>query len=133
MPDLVFVYGTLMDGFDGRRRAGVEGQLSWVGRGSIRARLFDLGEYPAAVVDRSRTVAGELYAMSDPEPVLAALDRFEGAEPGAPDRSLYTRHETEVTCDDGTVRRAWVYLYARPIAGSPVASGDYRQHIASRG
>ena len=62
MPDLVFCYGTLMDGFDGRRRAGVEGSLTSVGRGSIQARLFDLGPYPAirAWLDRVAAQQGHL-------------------------------------------------------------------------
>ena len=47
--DLVFFYGTLMAGFDRRRRAGIDSKLSYVGRGAIRAALFDLGIYPAAV------------------------------------------------------------------------------------
>ena len=47
--DLVFFYGTLMAGFDRRRRAGIDSKLAYVGRGSIGAALFDLGIYPAAI------------------------------------------------------------------------------------
>jgi gamma-glutamylcyclotransferase (GGCT)/AIG2-like uncharacterized protein YtfP len=47
--DLVFFYGTLMAGFDRRRRAGIDSKLTYIGRGVIRAALFDLGIYPAAV------------------------------------------------------------------------------------
>ena len=49
MADLVFFYGTLMAGFDRRRRAGIDSKLAYLGRGSIHAALFDLGLYPAAV------------------------------------------------------------------------------------
>src|SRR5258708_40101095 len=47
--DLVFFYGTLMAGFDRRRRAGIDDKLRYIGRGSIRGALFDLGLYPAPV------------------------------------------------------------------------------------
>jgi hypothetical protein len=33
--DLVFFYGTLMAGFDRRRRAGIDDKLRYIGRGSI--------------------------------------------------------------------------------------------------
>ena len=42
-----FFYGTLMTGFDRRRRAGIEGKLHDRRRGWIRATLYDLGIYPA--------------------------------------------------------------------------------------
>ena len=44
MRDLVFFYGTLMAGFDRRRRAGIDGKLAYVGRGSIEAALFEVLE-----------------------------------------------------------------------------------------
>ena len=43
MTDRVFFYGTLMTGFDRRERAGIdERKLAYLGRGFIRAALFDL-------------------------------------------------------------------------------------------
>ena len=49
MTDLVFFYGTLMSGFQRPGRARLDHVLEQVGRGWIRAALFDLGIYPAAV------------------------------------------------------------------------------------
>ena len=123
-----------MDGFDGRRRAGVDALLTFAGRGSIQAALFDLGPYPAAVPGPSGLVRGELYEMTDPAAALAALDRFEDCDPARPDESLYIRTEMAVSCDDGGSRLAWVYLF-RPALGSAarIASGDYRQHVESHG
>ncbi len=128
--DLVFFYGTLMAGFDRRRRAGVDQQLTYVGRGSIRASLFDLGLYPAAVPDPDRVVWGEIYVMSEPQEVLAALDHIEGHRPDDPDHSLYTRSLAEVTLADGTRSAAWVYFYNAPLGHAPlIASGDYLDHV----
>ncbi|MEO7274168.1 MAG: gamma-glutamylcyclotransferase family protein, partial [Vicinamibacterales bacterium] len=81
MADLVFFYGTLMSGFERRQRAGIDEKLRFRGRGTIRAALFDLGLYPAAVPDPTGEVRGEVYEMTDPEPILAALDEIEGFRP----------------------------------------------------
>jgi gamma-glutamylcyclotransferase (GGCT)/AIG2-like uncharacterized protein YtfP len=129
----VFFYGTLMAGFDRRRRAGIDGKLTYLARGSITATLFDLGIYPAAVPARDGLVWGEVYEMSDPGAVLAALDRIEGYSPEHPDRSLYTRGETEATLPDGTAVLAWVYFYNAPLGQAPrIESGDYIGHIRVR-
>jgi gamma-glutamylcyclotransferase (GGCT)/AIG2-like uncharacterized protein YtfP len=83
--DLVFFYGTLMAGFDRRRRAGIDSKLTYAGRGSIKAALFDLGIYPAAVPAPDGLVWGEVYTMTDPATVLAALDDIEGFRSDDPD------------------------------------------------
>jgi gamma-glutamylcyclotransferase (GGCT)/AIG2-like uncharacterized protein YtfP len=131
--DLVFFYGTLMAGFDRRRRAGIDQKLTYVGRGSIRAALFDLGIYPAAVPAPEGVVWGEVYEMSDPEAVLAALDDIEGYRPEHPDRSLYRRAQTDVLLPDGSRALAWAYFYNAPLAQAPrIASGDYLDHVKAR-
>ena len=131
--DLVFFYGTLMAGFDRRRRAGIDGKLAYVGRGSIEAALFDLGIYPAAVPAPEGVVWGEVYDMEDASQVLAALDDIEGYRPDDPDRSLYTRQQAPVTLPDGTTAPAWVYFYNAPLGQAPrIPSGDYLEHVKVR-
>jgi gamma-glutamylcyclotransferase (GGCT)/AIG2-like uncharacterized protein YtfP len=130
---LVFFYGTLMAGFDRRRRAGIDDQLTYVGRGSIKASLFDLGIYPAAVPAPQGLVWGEVYEVRDPETVLAALDRFEGYTPDNLDQSLYVRAEAAVTLQDGTSESAWVYFYNAPLGqAQQILSGDYLEHVKAR-
>lgn len=131
--ELVFFYGTLMAGFDRRRRAGIDGNLTYVGRGSILAALFDLGIYPAAVPAHEGRVWGEVYEISNAPAVLAALDEIEGYRPGDPDRSLYTRGQADVTLPDGSTAPAWVYFYNAPLGRAQrIASGDYLQHVKAR-
>lgn len=133
MGDLVFFYGTLMAGFDRRRRAGIDPKLTYIGRGSIRGALFDLGIYPAAVPAPDGVVWGEVYEMADADTVIAALDDIEGYRPEHPDRSLYTREQADVTLPDGSVARAWVYFYNAPLGrASRIASGDYLEHVKVR-
>lgn len=133
MTELVFFYGTLMAGFDRRQRAGIDDQLSLIGRGSISAALFDLGLYPAAIPSPESRVWGELYRMTDVPAVLAALDDIEGYRADDPDRSLYIRSEASVLLPDGSRTRAWVYFYNAPLGQAPrIPAGDYLQHVKAR-
>ena len=122
-----------MAGFDRRRQAGIDDKLVYVGRGSIRAALFDLGLYPAAVPAPDRRVWGEVYEVTDIESVLPALDGIEGFTPQQPDQSLYVRDRVEVTMADGSAAQAWVYFYNAPLGRARrIASGDYLEHIRAR-
>jgi gamma-glutamylcyclotransferase (GGCT)/AIG2-like uncharacterized protein YtfP len=131
--EFVFFYGTLMAGFDRRRRAGIDPKLTYMGRGSIQAALFDLGIYPAAVPAPEGLVWGEVYAMTEPEPILAALDDVEGYRPDNPDSSLYSRQQARVRMPDGSVEQAWVYFYNAPLGQAQrIVSGDYLEHVKVR-
>ena len=129
----MFFYGTLMAGFDRRRKAGIDDKLAYIGRGSIRAALFDLGLYPAAVPAPDRQVWGEVYEVTDAETVLPALDTIEGFSPSQPDTSLYLRTRVDVTLPDGARGPAWVYFYNAPLGRARrILSGDYLEHIKAR-
>jgi gamma-glutamylcyclotransferase (GGCT)/AIG2-like uncharacterized protein YtfP len=131
--EFVFFYGTLMAGFDRRRRAGINPKLTYMGRGSIQAALFDLGIYPAAVPAPEGLVWGEVYAMTEAAPVLAALDDIEGYRPDNPDSSLYSREQVPVRMPDGSVEQAWVYFYNAPLGQAErIESGDYLEHVKVR-
>jgi gamma-glutamylcyclotransferase (GGCT)/AIG2-like uncharacterized protein YtfP len=131
--ELVFFYGTLMAGFDRRRRAGIDDKLKYRGRGAIQGALFDLGLYPAAVPAGEGRVWGEVYEMTAPATVLAALDDIEGYRHDDPDRSLYTRAKADVTLPDGPQAQAWVYFYNAPLGkASRIPSGDYLEHVKVR-
>lgn len=126
----MFFYGTLMAGFDRRRRAGIDDKLRYIGRGAIQGALFDVGLYPAAVPALDGHVWGEVYEMSDAPPVLAALDEIEGYTEHDPDRSLYRREQTDVLLPDSKFARAWVYFYNAPLSRAPrISSGDYLEYL----
>ena len=134
MSERVFFYGTLMAPFNRPGRQRITPKLTFEGRGSIRAALFDLGIYPAAVPAEDNSVVwGEVYAISDSEAVLAALDEIEGHRPSEPERSLYTRVITDVTLENGRVEKAWVYFYNAPLGQAQrITSGDYLDHLNRR-
>ena len=116
----------------GRQR--ITPKLTFKGRGSIRAALFDLGIYPAAIPSEDNSkVWGETYETSDAASVLAVLDEIEGYRPSEPDRSLYTRVLADVTLEDGRVQQAWTYFYNAPLGRAQrIESGDYLDHLNAR-
>lgn len=131
---LLFVYGTLMKGFheDWQRKVGAE----FAGRGTIRASLYDLGDYPGARVlgakPRQR-VSGELYRLRDPKLALRILDRYEEFSPLDRKRSLFIRGLVPVTLENGRKRRAWAYIYNRAVANAKlIPGGRYRDSATSR-
>jgi len=131
--ELVFFYGTLMTPFNRTGRLRLDRHLSFKGRGTIRAALFDLGIYPAAVPASDSQVTGEVYELTEPVPALRALDELEGYRPGDPETSLYTRTRTPVHLDDGTTADAWTYFYNAPLGRAErIESGDYLEHLKVR-
>lgn len=133
MGDHVFFYGTLMAPFNRPGRQRITSRLTFKGRGTIRAALFDLGIYPAAIPsDDDSLVWGEVYETNEPVPVLAALDEIEGYRANEPDRSLYTRVRVPVTLADGRVEQAWTYFYNAPLGQAQrIMSGDYLEHLTA--
>jgi len=130
----VFFYGTLMSPFNRPGRQRITPMLVAKGRGTIRAALFDLGIYPAAIpADDNSLVWGEVYETSDPLSVLAVLDEIEGYRQNEPERSLYTRVLTDVTLEGGRTEKAWAYFYNAPLGQAQrIASGDYLEHLNPR-
>ena len=111
----------------------MDAKLAFRGRGWIRASLFDLGLYPAAVPSPDGCVWGELYEVSDLATVLSALDEIEGYRPGDTDHSLYVRAQASVMMPDGEQHNAWVYFYNAPLGQAQrIESGDYLQHVRVR-
>jgi gamma-glutamylcyclotransferase (GGCT)/AIG2-like uncharacterized protein YtfP len=120
--ELLFAYGTLMRGFPLHRL--LEGRAEYLGGGTIRARLIDLGAYPAAARDQDGSVTGEVYRVAEPA-LWRALDSAEGPQ--------YHREQAGVRMADGRQVTAFVYWYTGPLdRGIPIASGDYRAHGPAR-
>ena len=102
----------------------LERRAEWLGTGSIRGRLVDLGGYPGALPDGTGTIRGELYRLQSAE-LLAVLDSAEGPE--------FPRRLASVRLDDGREVRAWTYWFnGSPNQGVPIPDGDYRRHVSAQ-
>lgn len=91
----LFVYGTLRSG------GGAVGLLRGCERvdaGAVAGTLYDLGAYPALVLDGRGTVEGEVWRC--PAEALERLDEYEGVADG-----LFRRARAVV---DG--RECWTYV-----------------------
>src|SRR6266545_4406867 len=120
--DLLFVYGTLMRGFALHRL--LEGRADYLGGATVKARLLDLGSYPAAVRDLHGVVTGEVYRVSEP-PLWTVLDSAEGPQ--------YHREEVAVQMAGGGEVTAFIYWYTdRLDRGVPISGGNYRAHVPAR-
>ena len=124
-----------MKGFAEDRQEEVAAEL--VGRGSINAKLYDLGDYPGATPDdgnHRQYVTGELYRLSDPELATRILDQYEEFLPSQPDESLFVRALVVVTLESGRKENAWAYFYNRAVDEARlIPSGDYRDKALLRG
>lgn len=126
MVDFVFFYGTLMKRFGYTRSLCVERHIALVGRGTVPGALYEVGSYPALVVDPSRRVVGEVHQMSHPGRVVQVLDEYEGYPIESPETGLYVRQLVDVQLDSGDVVRAWAYFYNAPLGQARrIESGDY--------
>jgi gamma-glutamylcyclotransferase (GGCT)/AIG2-like uncharacterized protein YtfP len=131
----LFVYGTLSPRHAPPEIAATVRRLRPVGSASVRGRLYDLGEYPGAVLSRtSRSlIRGEVFELPADAQTLSSLDNYEGFEPRKPGSSLFVRRTSPVIMDDGTRLRAWIYVYNGDMReAQPVRSGRYSRRRAPR-
>jgi gamma-glutamylcyclotransferase (GGCT)/AIG2-like uncharacterized protein YtfP len=125
MSDFVFLYGSLMRGFESHEGLDLPGRAEFAGEAHCKGTLYDLGEYPGMTLEGDGRVAGELYRPLD-EGLLDDIDRFEDYYPESADDSLFVRRHLEVVDRD---LQAWAYVYNGPTEDAPVIeSGDWREY-----
>ncbi len=127
----LFVYGTLRSECARGALAELMRRQRLIGQARVRGRLYDLGWYPGAVIDReSETeVCGQIYELTDGQ-ALDALDVYEGYCPSDEGNSLFLRRETVAVLDDGRTVRCWIYVFNRDVSDAEsIAGGDYVEHL----
>ena len=130
----LFVYGTLRRGFPLHLRLGKR-SVRYLGKGRVRGRLYDLGEFPGALPSSSPhdEIEGEAYELLDGEKQLRELDKVEEFYPDRPDDSLFVRRITDVRLHGGQHVKTWVYfLPKRPVKARTIAGGEYAEVRRSR-
>jgi gamma-glutamylcyclotransferase (GGCT)/AIG2-like uncharacterized protein YtfP len=128
--DHLFVYGTLRRGADTGMARMLAEAADFVAEARFQGRLYLIDDYPGVVAsdDPDDIVVGDLYRMHRPESLLSQLDAYEGYDPALPDASEFVRSIQTVAVSHGVTRAkaAWIYLYARSVAGlKRIFSGDF--------
>ncbi|MCW3116990.1 MAG: gamma-glutamylcyclotransferase [Chitinophagaceae bacterium] len=128
----LFVYGSLLSGFKSAAYEYVSRYFTLISPAKIRGKLYDMGEFPAAVPTQEEIfITGELYLIKNESEfswALGQLDDYEGVtiEPG--EVQLYRRELTGVYYDN-ELTNAWVYWYNGDVSNRPVVeSGDILQY-----
>jgi gamma-glutamylcyclotransferase (GGCT)/AIG2-like uncharacterized protein YtfP len=128
MLDLLFVYGTLMRGFDHPMARLLEQNAEFLGEAQCAGRLFLVRHYPGLVDadDPTDRVHGQLFRLPQPHDVLTKLDDYEGCGETATPPHEFVRATRSITAADGTPHQAFVYLYNWPLDGLPrIANGRF--------
>jgi gamma-glutamylcyclotransferase (GGCT)/AIG2-like uncharacterized protein YtfP len=126
--DHLFVYGTLMRGFDHPMAQLLSRSADFVGEARCRGKLYLVKHYPGLVLseDEGDVVFGELFRLRRPAELLREFDMYEACGEGFAEPSEYIRQMLKVARDDGVSHEAWTYLYNWPVAGLPrIASGRF--------
>ena len=130
MLDRLFVYGTLMRGFDHPMAQLLSRGADLIGEARCQGRLYLVTHYPALVLsgDPADVVFGELYRLGAPGELLREFDMYEACGEGFAEPTEYVRRMLRVTSDDGGAEEAWTYIYNWPVARLPrIASGRFME------
>lgn len=124
----LFVYGSLLSGFRSPAYEYISRYFELVGNAKVKGRLYDMGEYPAAIpADDEVYIKGELYAIRNINELswaIGQLDDYEGVVPEPGEPQLYRREPATIHINDDKVI-AWIYWYNGDTSGKPVIeSGD---------
>ncbi len=127
--DRLFVYGTLLRGFDHPMAQLLSRSAEFLGESHCQGRLYLIKHYPGLVLsgDPADVVFGELYRLRAPRELLREFDIYEACGEGFAPPTEYIRQMLRVTLNDKTVE-AWTYLYNWPVTGLPrIASGRFME------
>jgi gamma-glutamylcyclotransferase (GGCT)/AIG2-like uncharacterized protein YtfP len=134
MSQYLFTYGTLQPGMAPNDIAPTVDKLHPVAEGFVRGVLYDLGDFPGAVLNsRSKQrISGKVFRLSDDASVLQQLDEYEEFDPSSPNESLFVRTLHSVELTDGRSLLCWIYVYNRkPESSRIVKSGRFQKKLAS--
>ena len=126
--DHLFVYGTLMRGFDHPMAQLLSRSADFIGEARCRGRLYLVKHYPGLVRsdDVDDVVFGELFRLRRPAELLREFDMYEACGEGFTEPTEYVRQMLQVARDDGAAGEAWTYVYNWPVDRLPrIASGRF--------
>jgi len=126
--DRLFVYGTLMRGFDHPMAQLLSRGADFIGEARCQGRLYLVKHYPGLVLsgDPGDVVFGELYRLRSPHELLREFDMYEACGEGFAEPTEYIRQMLTVMRDGQAADEAWTYIYNWPVTRLPrIASGRF--------
>jgi gamma-glutamylcyclotransferase (GGCT)/AIG2-like uncharacterized protein YtfP len=126
--DYLFVYGTLMRGFDHPMAQLLSRSADFIGEARCRGRLYLVKHYPGLVLSDAAddVVFGEVFRLRAPAELLREFDMYEACGENFPEPTQYVRQMLPVTLEDGAASEAWTYIYNWPVAHlTRIASGRF--------
>ena len=130
MQDRLFVYGTLMRGFDHPMAQLLSRSADFLGPARCQGRLYLVKHYPGLVLsgDPGDVVFGELYRLRSPHELLREFDMYEACGEGFAAPTEYIRQMLTVMRDGQAADEAWTYIYNWPVTRLPrIASGRFME------
>lgn len=129
----LFVYGTLLQ--PGNEFAEYLNQhCKFISTGKIKGRLYDIGEYPGALIDSSERIYiyGNIFRMDDPVAILKVIEDYEGIGELYSHPQEYIREQVDILTDNG-IMSCWMYIYNLPVdTYNQIPAGDYIQYLKDR-
>ncbi len=132
--DLLFVYGTLLPECNLSISTQFLEETEFLGNGYVFAKLYDLGDYPAMVLDITyeHKVFGQIYRLHSPKKTLALLDDYEDINPSFPEDNEYIRAVVKVNSRESEMN-AYAYLYTKDVLPlKKIPSGDYLSYLTDK-
>ena len=130
MQDRLFVYGTLMRGFDHPMAQLLSRSADFIGEARCQGRLYLVKHYPGLVLsgDPGDVVFGELYRLRSPHELLREFDMYAACGEGFAAPTKYIRQMLTVMRDGQAADEAWTYIYNWPVTRLPrIASGRFME------
>jgi gamma-glutamylcyclotransferase (GGCT)/AIG2-like uncharacterized protein YtfP len=133
----LFVYGSLRQGFQSEAYGYISRYFTLAGSAKVKGRLYDLGDYPAALPGEDEFfITGELYTIRHEDEfswAIGQIDDYEGLNVEAEETPMYRRDRTKALLEDGSWMEAWVYWYNGSVEGKPVIeSGDVLDYMSKK-
>ena len=126
--EYLFLYGTLLVDGAPDDVVGALKTLRRIGPAYVFGRLYDLGEYPGAILaPSSKTlIRGEVFELPAAPTILKALDDYEEFDPTNEEDSLFIRTKVRARLIDGDQVDCWMYVYNDDPGTAPIlADGVY--------
>jgi gamma-glutamylcyclotransferase (GGCT)/AIG2-like uncharacterized protein YtfP len=122
---LLFIYGTLLN-HNNEFAVYLKEHSHFFANGKLRGRLYDIGEYPGAVLDDSdEYIYGVILQVDDPEVVFLEIDDYEGYGDEQPEPNEFIRISADIETASEIVH-CYTYVYNLPVGGlEKIEGGRY--------